>query len=107
MMQQSYKIRSTRLLVAEYETEIDMKFITGEDLELCTVTNQRNKPEKLNLMKRYKKHFTKFVLGEIFDELEVEGFYEKDLQKCKLTELSLKTRSLISIPARCIKRSFC
>ncbi len=37
-------------LVAEYETDGSMKFITGEDLELGIVTNKRTvRPYKLEL----------------------------------------------------------
>ncbi len=53
-----------------------MKFITGEDLELYTVTKIKGtvRPEKLRWnLTALQEAFTKFVIGR-FDELEVEGF---------------------------------
>ncbi len=48
--------------------------------------------------------FAKVRTGEIFDELEVEGFlYEKDLWCCKRAELVIKQEVRIEIPVRCIK----
>ncbi len=42
-------------------------------------------------MKRYKKHFTKFVQGRFFDELEVEGFLRERRQNASDGELAHKT----------------
>ncbi len=75
MMERKDKIRRQELLVAEYETDGSMKFITGED-ELWyrdkikgTVRPREMEFDEVLL----KKHFYKtFVQGEIFDELEVE-----------------------------------
>ncbi len=62
------------------------------------------RPEKLEF-DSYKKHFTKFVIGDIFDELEVEGFLRERFYIKRATEfVSLKTRSSLTIPVRCIKR---
>ncbi len=51
--------------VAEYETDGSMKFITGEDLSFGIVTKIKRavRPRGGILMKRYKKHFTKFITG--------------------------------------------
>ncbi len=55
------------LLVAEYKTDSSMKFDTGENLKLW-YHDQKSKGNSTsrnwNLMKRYKKHFTKFVQGD-------------------------------------------
>ncbi len=71
-MERKTRYEVQELLVAEYETDGSMKFITGEDLELWYRDKIKGtvRPEKLNLMKRYKKHLQSSYRGE-FDELEV------------------------------------
>ncbi len=54
------------LLVAEYETDGSMKFITGEDLELVSWQNQRNGTSKLEFDEALQKHLQS--TGD-FDEL--------------------------------------
>ncbi len=73
-----------------------MKFITGEDLELWYRDKIKGtvRPE-IGVMKRYKKHFTKFITKGDFDELEVKDFYEEDLQKYQATELVIKNKKFI------------
>ncbi len=61
-----------------------MKFITGEDLG----TWYRDKikgtvqPEKINLMKRHKKHLQSSYRGDFLDEL-AEGFLRERFTECR------------------------
>ncbi len=60
--------RRLRLLVAEYETDGSMKFITGEDLELCIVTKSKERyvPERLEFDEALQEAILqKFVQGDL------------------------------------------
>ncbi len=60
------KIQKYKALVAEYETDGSMKFVTGEDLELWYRDKIKGTVRpKWNLMKRYKKQLYKVRTGEI------------------------------------------
>ncbi len=83
------------MLVAEYETDGSMKFITGEDLELLVMTiSNGNNPGEIEFWWRLQAIY-KVVQG-IFDELEVEGFLRERFTEMQATELSLKTRSSLT-----------
>ncbi len=56
MMERKTRYEVQKLLVAEYETDGSMKFITGEDLELWYRDKIKGTVREVNLMKRYKKH---------------------------------------------------
>ncbi len=61
-----------------------MKFITGEDLELLGIDKNRTVRPEIELMKRYKEvlcQSRRFLMSQKYDS------NEKDLQKCKATEL--------------------
>ncbi len=75
-------------LVAEYETDGGMKFITGEDLELWyrDKIKEQYVPKKWNLMKALQA-FSKVRTGEILMSLEVEGFCSR-----RFTEMQTGSR---------------
>ena len=65
MMERKTRYEVQELLVAEYETDGSMKFITGEDLELWYRDKIKGtvRPEKLEFDEALQEAFTKFVQG--------------------------------------------
>ncbi len=79
MMERRQKIQKyKKLLVAEYETDGSMKFITGEDLERI-VTNEQSRESEFD--EKLQKHLQSSLQGS--DELEMKDFYRKIYKKCK------------------------
>ncbi len=104
MMERKTRLKVQELLVAEYEADGSMKFITGEDLELVSWQNQRNGTSRKWIWWSVTRSIYKVRTGEIFDELEVEKDYEK-IWKCN-DRVVIKNKKFIDNSVRCIKGSF-
>lgn len=97
MMERKTRYEVQELLVAEYETDGSMKFITGEDLELWYRDKIKGtiRPEKLEFDEALQEAFFKVRTGEIFDELEVEAFLRERFTEMQATELVIKNKKFI------------
>ena len=97
MMERKTRYEVQELLVAEYETDGSMKFITGEDLELWYRDKIKGtvRPEKLEFDEALQEAFYKVRTGEIFDELEVEAFLRERFTEMQATELVIKNKKFI------------
>ncbi len=106
MMERKTRYEVQEMLVAEHETDGSMEICYWRRFRTCIVDKikERYVLEK-NLMKRYKKHFTKFVQGRFFDELEVEGFL-RERPEMQATELNNKNKSSLSTPSDVSKSWF-
>ncbi len=62
------------------------------------------RPEKLEFDEVLQEAFTKFVQGD-FDERK-EGISRERFTEMQATELVIKNSSSLTIPVRCVKRSF-
>ncbi len=73
MMERKTRYEVQELLVAEYETDGSMKFITGEDLELWYRDKIKGtvRPEKLEFDEALQEAFLQSSYRGDFDELEV------------------------------------
>ncbi len=91
-MERKTRYEVQELLVAEYETDGSMKFITAQNFGIVTKLKERY-VLKLEFDEGYKKHFTKFV--QEFDELEVEGFLRERFTEMQATELVIKNKQFI------------
>ena len=97
MMERKTRYEVQELLVAEYETDGSIKWITGEELELWYRNKIKGtvKPEKLEFNEALQEAFFKVRHGELFDELEVEGFLQERFTEMQATELVVKNKRAI------------
>ena len=97
MIERKTRYEVQELIVAEYETDGSMKFITGEDLELWYRDKIKGtiRPEKLEFDEALQEAFFKVRTGEIFDELEVEAFLRERFTEMQATELVIKNKKFI------------
>lgn len=94
MMERKTRYEVQELIVAEYETDGSMKFITGEELELWYRDKIKGtvRPEKLEFDEALQETFYKVRQGELFGELEVEEFLRERFTEMQATELVIKNK---------------
>ena len=94
MMERKTRYEVQELIVAEYETDGSMKFITGEDLELWYRDKIKGtvRPEKLEFDEALQETFYNVRQGELFGELEVEEFLRERFTEMQATELVIKNK---------------
>jgi adenylate kinase family enzyme len=94
MMERKTRYEVQELIVAEYETDGSMKWITGEELELWYRDKIKGtvRPEKLEFDEALQETFYKVRQGELFGELEVEEFLRERFTEMQATELVIKNK---------------
>lgn len=97
MMERKTRYEVQELLVAEYGTDGSIEFLNGEQLEIWYRDKIKGtvRPEKLEFDEALQEAFYKVRTGEIFDELEVEGFLRERFTEMQATELVIKNKKFI------------